>query len=400
MADAFRFLSRCSRFEADRYSAGVEPFITEEHRAFRRSVRDFVENEILPHANEWDEAGSFPRELYLKAGKLGYWANGVDEAYGGLGYTDPFLITILAEEMARIGAGGIPAGLGSNAIALPPIAAAGSDELKAELLPRLVSGEAIGALAVTEPGGGSDVASITTRAVRDGDSYVVNGEKTFITSGIRADYLTTAVRTGGEGASGISLLVIPADLPGITRTPLEKMGWWASDTASISFTDARVPAYYLVGAENMGFLILMANFNFERLMLIAGMNGASRVVYEDALEWAKSRHTFGRPLSSRQVIRHKLVEMDRQINAAKAVQDILAWRLSEGDSPVAELAEAKVTASLTMEFCAREAAQILGGASFIRGNRVERIYREVRVNAIGGGSEEIMRDLAARQLRI
>jgi acyl-CoA dehydrogenase len=378
----------------------MEPFITDEHRAFRRSVRDFVENEILPHAAEWDEAGSFPRDLYLKAGKLGYWSNGVPEEYGGLGYTDPFLITILSEEMARVGSGGIPAGLGSNAIAIPPISAAGSDELRAELLPRLVSGEAIGALAVTEPSGGSDVASITTRAQRDGDSYVVNGEKTFITSGIRADYLTTAVRTGGEGASGISVLVIPTDLPGITRTPLEKMGWWASDTASISFADVRVPAHYLVGAENMGFLILMANFNFERLMLIAGMNGASRVLYEDALDWARSRHTFGRPLSSRQVIRHKLVEMDRQINAAKAIQDILAWRLSAGDSPVAELAEAKVTASLTMEFCAREAAQILGGASFIRGNRVERIYREVRVNAIGGGSEEIMRDLAARQLGI
>jgi acyl-CoA dehydrogenase len=378
----------------------MEPFITDEHRVFRRSVRDFVENEILPHAAEWDEAGSFPRDLYLKAGKLGYWSNGVPEEYGGLGYTDPFLITILSEEMARVGSGGIPAGLGSNAIAIPPISAAGSDELRAELLPRLVSGEAIGALAVTEPGGGSDVASITTRAQRDGDSYLVNGEKTFITSGIRADYLTTAVRTGSEGASGISVLVIPTDLPGITRTPLEKMGWWASDTASISFTDVRVPAHYLVGAENMGFLILMANFNFERLMLIAGMNGASRVLYEDALDWARSRNTFGRPLSSRQVIRHKLVEMDRQINAAKAIQDILAWRLSAGDSPVAELAEAKVTASLTMEFCAREAAQILGGASFIRGNRVERIYREVRVNAIGGGSEEIMRDLAARQLGI
>lgn len=378
----------------------MEPFITDEHRAFRRSVRAFVETEIQPHANEWDEARSFPRELYLKAGKLGYWSNGVDEEYGGLGYTDPFLITILSEEMAQVGTGGIPAGLGSNAIAIPPISAAGSGELKAEILPRLVSGEAIGALAVTEPGGGSDVASIATRAVRDGDSYVVNGEKTFITSGIRADYLTTAVRTGGEGAAGISVLAIPADLPGISRTPLEKMGWWASDTASISFADVRVPARYLVGAENMGFLILMANFNFERLMLIAGMNGASRVLYEDALEWARNRHTFGRPLSSRQVIRHKLVEMDRQINAAKATQDILAWRLSQGDSPVAELAEAKVTASLTMEFCAREAAQILGGASFIRGNRVERIYREVRVNAIGGGSEEIMRDLAARQLGI
>lgn len=378
----------------------MEPFISDEHRAFRDSVRRFVDSEIMPHVDEWDEAGEFPRELYEKAGALGYWSNGVEEAYGGLGGTDPFLTTILAEEMARAGAGGIPAGLGSNSIAIPPIAVAGTEGLKAALLPPLLAGTAIGALAVTEPSGGSDVAGIITRAGRDGDHYVVNGEKTFITSGMRADYLTTAVRTGGEGAGGISVLVIPTDLEGITRTPLPKMGWWSSDTASIAFTDVRVPARFLVGAENVGFPILMANFNSERLMLIAGMNGASRVLYEDALEWARGRHTFGRPLSQRQVIRHKLVEMDRRINASKAFQDVLAWRSSQGDSPVAELAEAKVTASLTMEFCAREAAQILGGASFIRGNRVERLYREVRVNAIGGGSEEIMRDLAARRLGI
>lgn len=378
----------------------MEPFISDEHRAFRDSVRRFVDNEIMPHVGEWEEAGEFPRGLFEKAGALGYWSNGVEEAYGGLGDNDPFLTTILAEEMARAGAGGIPAGLGSNAIAIPPIAVAGTEDLKAALLPPLVAGTAIGALAVTEPSGGSDVAGIITRAVRHGDHYVVNGEKTFITSGMRADYLTTAVRTGGEGAGGISVVVIPTDLEGIARTPLPKMGWWSSDTASISFTDVRVPARFLVGAENVGFPILMANFNNERLMLIAGMNGASRVLYEDALEWARQRHTFGRPLSHRQVIRHKLVEMDRRINGSKAFQDVLAWRMSQGDSPVAELAEAKVTASLTMEFCAREAAQILGGASFIRGNRVERLYREVRVNAIGGGSEEIMRDLAARRLGI
>jgi acyl-CoA dehydrogenase len=378
----------------------MEPFISDEHRAFRDSVRRFVDNEIMPHVDAWEEAGEFPRELYEKAGALGYWSNGVEKTYGGLGENDPFLITILAEEMARAGAGGIPAGLGSNSIAIPPIAVAGTEDLKAALLPPLLAGTAIGALAVTEPSGGSDVAGIITRAERDGDHYVVNGEKTFITSGMRADYLTTAVRTGGEGAGGISVLVIPTDLEGISRSPLPKMGWWSSDTASIAFTDVRVPARFLMGAENVGFPILMANFNNERLMLIAGMNGASRVLYEDALEWARNRNTFGRPLSHRQVVRHKLVEMDRRINGSKAFQDILAWRLSQGDSPVAELAEAKVTASLTMEFCAREAAQILGGASFIRGNRVERLYREVRVNAIGGGSEEIMRDLAARRLGI
>lgn len=378
----------------------MEPFLTDDHKSFRHTVRRFVETEIAPFVDEWDEAGEFPRELYEKAGRLGYWSNGVEEAYGGLGYTDPFLVTILGEEMARAGAGGVPAGLGSTSIALPPISAAGSEDLKADLIPRLLSGEAIGALAVTEPGGGSDVAGILTRARREGDVFIVDGEKTFITSGMRADYLTTAVRTGPEGASGISVLVIPAELDGISRSTLPKMGWWSSDTATISFQDVRVPDRYLIGAANAGFPILMGNFNYERLMLTAGMNGASRVLYEDALAWARQRQTFGDALSNRQVIRHKLVEMDRQINASKAFQDVIAWRLAQGDTPVAEIAEAKVTASLTYEFCAREAAQILGGASYIRGNRVERLYREVRVNAIGGGSEEVMRDLAARRLGI
>lgn len=194
------------------------------------------------------------------------------------------------------------------------------------------------------------------------------------------------------------MLVIPAHLDGITRQSLPKMGWWCSDTATIHFDEVAVPGRYLVGPEGGGFPILMGNFNYERLMLTAGMNGASRVLYEDAVEWARQRHTFGAPLITRQAIRHKLVEMDRMINASRAFTAVLAWRLSQGESPVAELAEAKITASLTMEFCAREAAQILGGASFIRGNRVERLYREVRVNAIGGGSEEILRDLAARRL--
>jgi acyl-CoA dehydrogenase len=376
----------------------MEPFLTDEHRSFRQVVRRFVDTEIRPFVDHWDEAGEFPRRLYRTAGALGYWANGVEEAYGGLGYLDPFLIVILAEEMARAGAGGVAAGLGSNSIAIPPLATAATPDLKAEVLPALVSGEAIGALAVTEPDGGSDVAALRTRARRRGDRYVVDGTKTFITSGMRADYLTTAVRTGGEGAGGISLLVIPTNLEGIDRHPLPKMGWWCSDTATITFEGVAVPDRYLVGPEGAGFPILMSNFNYERLMLTAGMNGASRLLYEEAVDWARNRNTFGAPLLTRQVIRHKLVEMDRQINASRALTAVLAWRLSQGDAPVAELAEAKITASLTMEFCAREAAQILGGASFIRGNPVERLYREVRVNAIGGGSEEILRDLAARRL--
>ena len=376
------------------------PIYTEEHELFRRTIRDFVAAEITPHVNEWDEAEEFPRELYQKVGGLGLFGVGFEEQYGGLGAHDALLLCIISEEFARCGAGGVAASLFTNYIAAPPIQLGGSEKAKAEILPGMISGDLICALGITEPGGGSDVARLTTTATRDGDHYIVNGQKTYITSGMRADYITTAVRTGGPGAAGVSLLVIPTITPGFSATPLAKMGWWCSDTAILYFDDCRVPADYLLGVENAGFRLVMENFNFERLQMISGCVGASRICFEEALNWARERQTFGQRLADHQVIRHKLVEMDRQINGTRAWMEQLAWRIQQGDKPVAELSECKVQATLTMEFCAREAAQILGGASYIRGNPVERIYREVRVNAIGGGSEEIMRDLAARQLGI
>lgn len=370
----------------------------DDHELFRKVVSEFVAKEITPFVDEWDEAETFPRELYQKAGAIGLFGIGFDTEYGGMGSHDALAFVILSEELARCGAGGVPASLFSNYIGAPPIQRGGSTEVKSEILPAMLSGEAICALAITEPSGGSDVANLTTTAVHDGDHYIVNGSKTFITSGMRADYVTTAVRTGGPGPGGISLLVVPTDLDGFSRTSLKKMGWWASDTATLYFDDCRVPARYLLGEENGGFRLIMENFNYERLFMIAGMTMGARVCFEEALAWARERKTFGARLADHQVIRHKLVEMDRQINATVAWMEQLAWRVNQGDTPAAELAECKVQASLTMESCAREAAQILGGASYLRGNPVERIYREVRVNAIGGGSEEIMRDLAARQL--
>ena len=373
---------------------------TDDHELFRKVIAEFVAKEITPFVNEWDEAGTFPRELYANAGALGLFGIGFDTEYGGMGEHDALAFVILSEELARCGAGGVPASLFSNYIGGPPIQRGGSDEVKAEILPGMLAGELICALAITEPSGGSDVANLVTTAVRDGDHYVVNGSKTFITSGIRADYVTTAVRTGGPGAGGVSLLVIPTGLDGFSRTQLEKMGWWASDTATLYFDDCRVPARYLLGEENAGFRLIMENFNYERLFMTAGMTMGARVCFEEALAWARERRTFGARMADHQVIRHKLVDMDRRINATRAWLEQLAWRVNRGETPAAELAECKVQASLTMEFCAREAAQILGGASYLRGNPVERIYREVRVNAIGGGSEEVMRDLAARQLGI
>src|SRR5580693_4298489 len=375
----------------------TSPFYTAEHDAYREVVRRFVAREIEPFASEWDEAGEFPRELYARAAGIGLLALGFPEEFGGVP-VDQFMKIVVAQELARPGAGGISASLMSHTIGTPPIARAARPEVRARVLPKVFSGERISALAITEPGGGSDVANLRTRARRDGDHYVVNGEKTFITSGMRADYLTVAVRTGGEGASGVMLLLIEGDTPGLSRTKLKKMGWWASDTATLHFDDCRVPAENLIGEEGQGFRLIMHNFNSERMGMAASCTAYARVCLEEAIAYARERKTFGKPIAQHQVIRHKLVDMAQKVAASQAMLEMLAWRLDQGESPVAEICMLKNQATQTMAFCASEAVQIFGGAGFMRGIKVERIYREVKVNAIGGGSEEIMKDLASRQM--
>jgi acyl-CoA dehydrogenase len=373
------------------------PFYTAEHVAYRDVVRRFVEKEIEPYAHAWDEAGEFPRALYRKVAEIGLLGLGFPEEYGGT-EVDHFMWIIAVQELARAGAGGISASLMSHSIGAPPIARAGTPEFKARVLPEILSGQKISALAITEPSGGSDVANLRTTARREGDVYVVNGEKTFITSGMRADYITTAVRTGGPGAGGVSLLVITGDTQGLARTPLKKMGWWASDTATLHFDNCRIPAGNLLGEEGSGFKIIMHNFNHERLTMAAGCIAAARVCVDDAIEYARQRHTFGKPLTQHQVIRHKLVDMAQRVAASQAMLEMLVWRLDRSENPVAEICMLKNQATQTMAFCASEAVQIFGGAGFMRGIKVERIYREVKVNAIGGGTEEIMKDLASRQM--
>ncbi len=373
------------------------PFYTAEHEAWRAVVRRFVENEIEPFAHEWDEAGETPRELYTKAAAIGLLGLGFPEEFGGT-QADQFMKIVTSQELARAGAGGINASLMSHTIGSPPIARAARPEVRAKVLPEVLSGKKISALAITEPGGGSDVANLRTKARRDGDHYIVNGEKTFITSGVRADYLTVAVRTGGEGASGVSLLLIEGDTPGLSRIKLKKMGWWASDTASLHFDDCRVPVTNLIGEEGQGFKLIMHNFNSERMGMAASCTAYARVCVEEAIAYAKERKTFGKPIAQHQVIRHKLVDMAQRVAASQAMLEMLAWRLGEGESPVAEICMMKNQATQTMAYCASEAVQIFGGAGFMRGIKVERIYREVKVNAIGGGTEEIMKDLASRQM--
>jgi acyl-CoA dehydrogenase len=376
-----------------------DPNIRPEHEEWRAQLRRFIDREIMPHVDEWDEAGRIPDELWPKAAAIGLLQLGYPEAYGGVSEgIDIYHLNIVAEELARTSLGGINSTLLVHGIGLPPVAHFGSEEIKQAVIPPIMRGEKRISLAITEPSGGSDVANIQTTARRDGDHYVVNGSKTFISGGMGANWFTTAVRTGGEGARGISVLLVPADYPGVSRTPLtRKQGWWCSDTATIYFDDVRVPAANLIGPENAGFLVIMANFNKERMAMAVGMEAFARVCLEEAVNWARERRTFGKRLADHQVIRHKIAMMKQRINATQAYVQICSRQMLDGTVQPADIALLKVQASETMEFCAREAMQVLGGTGYMRGNRVERIYREVRVNAIGGGSEEIMRDLAARQ---
>lgn len=376
----------------------ASPYYSAEHESFRAQARRFVSEEIAPNIDAWDEAGTFPRELYKRTAEMGFLGLGYDAEYGGIEVPDRFYGLIFIEELSKAGSGGIMASLFSHGISIPPILAVGTPEQKQRFAAPVLAGERISALAVTEPSGGSDVANLKTTARREGDHYIVNGSKTFITSGMRADQYTVAVRTGDPGMGGISMLVIDAKSEGFSRTPLKKMGWWCSDTATLYFKDCKVPAENLLGPENMGFISIMRNFNDERIALAAQAHGLAQCAIDEATEWARDRKTFGKPLIKNQAIRHKLVDMQMQTNAVKAYLEQLVYRVDQGESPIAELCMLKNLATSNAEYVAGEAVQILGGAGYMRGAKSERIFRETKVLSIGGGASEIMKDLASRQM--
>jgi acyl-CoA dehydrogenase len=375
------------------------PFYDETHEAVAQSVRRFMAAEVLPNIDKWEADGELPRELHKKAAQAGILGLNYPEEYGG--HSEGFNVfhgMTQSEELAAAGAGGLGASLMTHGIGLPPILALGSDEMKRRIAPEVLAGDKIISLAITEPSGGSDVAQLKTRAEKVGNKYVVNGQKMFITSGMRADYMTVAVRTGDAGMKGISLMLIETDRPGVSRTRLDKMGWRCSDTAAVYFDNVEVPPENLIGPENGGFIGIMRNFNSERLGMAHGCCAMARVALKEAMDWAQQRETFGKRLGAHQSIRIKLADCARQIQATQAWVDLCAHQHMQGKGVPADYAMLKVQATRMLEHVAREAAQVLGGASFITGSKVERIYREVRVNAIGGGSEEIMLDLAGRQL--
>ena len=372
-------------------------------QALADTVARFARQEIAPHVTTWDAAGEFPRGLYAKAAALGLLGLGYPEEYGGTPAPHALRLAMWVN-LCRFGAsGGVLASLLSHNIGLPPVLALGSEDIRREVIPPVLAGERIAALAVTEPGGGSDVAALATRARREGDEYVVDGEKVFITSGMRADWITLAVRTGEPGernAAGISLLLVPGDSAGLSRTRLDKMGWLCSDTAHLRFDGVRVPARYLLGEEGVGFKAIMGNFNGERFGIACGALGFAQACHDEALAWAQQRQAFGRPLVDQQVVRHRLVDMQQRIRSTAAWLEQVAARADAGDTGadwIGEVCVLKNHATQTMAFCADAGVQILGGMGYMRGTVCERLYREVKVLTIGGGTEEIMKELAARQ---
>lgn len=384
------------------------PYYTDSHVHFRSRVRAFVDKHIEPFCHEWDEAGTYPHELHKKAYDAGILAAMWPAEYGGTPPEgcDPFHDLILIDELSRCGAGGILwAVFFSFGIALPPVISVGSKALKDKVVRDVITGQKIMALAVSEPYAGSDVAGLRTTARREGDFYIVSGEKKFITSGMKADFFTVAVRTGGPGMAGVSLLLMEKGMPGLTVTRMKTQGWWISNTALVVMDNVRVPVTNIIGKENDGFKAIMYNFNHERFVLGAMSNRYARVCLEEAIKFAKTRKTFGKTLTEHQVIRHKIAEMARQVESTHAMLELIAYQMKNNvPDPVLGplIALTKVQCTLTMEFCAREASQILGGASCIRGGKgekIERLYREVRINAIGGGSEEILRDLGVKFVR-
>jgi len=375
------------------------PFENAERKAFRETIKGFVDTEIRPFAHEWDEAGEVPRAIYEKLGQLGVFGLGIDEKYGGLGFDDPFMRVIIAEEMGRCGFGGVSAATSVRSITLDPLQRLAAPEIRDRVLKDIVLGKTDSSLAITEPGGGSDVARLKTTAKRDGNHFVLNGSKTFITGGMDSDYFVVGARTGGPGLTGISLFFVEKDAPGFSRTALgKKMGWWASNQATLYFDDCRVPATNLMGQEDFGFLAIVNNFNNERLGMAAQCVGMMKAALEDSIAWAQERETFGKPLIKHQVIRHKIADMSAKIDAVESYIAMICWNIEQGEPPVAELSKLKFFSTKTLEFVASEAMQILGGAGYLRGCRIECIYREVKVMAIGGGSEEVMRDLAVKQM--
>jgi acyl-CoA dehydrogenase len=370
-----------------------------EHGLVRNVARQFVAREIAPRIDDWERAGEVPRALHEKAAALGLLGLGFPEEVGGSGGDLLHLMVLVEELIQGGGSSGLCAALLTHTIAIPHLVKAGDPAQIDRWVRPTLAGAMIGALAVTEPDAGSDVARLRTRAVRQGDHFVVRGTKTYITSAARADFVTTAVRTGEEGHRGLSLLVVERGMPGFTVSrKLEKMGWWCSDTAELALDDVRVPASHLVGDEGSGFRQIAREFQSERLFIAAQAYATAQRCLDLSIAWARQREAFGGPLRDKPVIRHKLAEMARQTDVAREYVRAVARRLVAGEEIAREVSMAKNTAVYACDFVVNEAVQIHGGLGYMRESEVERHYRDARILGIGGGTNEIMNEVIAQRL--
>jgi acyl-CoA dehydrogenase len=376
----------------------ISPPFSDEHEQLRQSVRGFLERELSPHAQQWEEAQWFPNDVFPKLAAQGLLGLKYPQEYGGQG-GDYLHEAVLCEEMARIGSGGTAAGIGAHInIATPPIWKFGTEEQKQRYLVPAIAGEKIGALGITEPGAGSDVAGLSARAERVDGGFLVNGEKTYITNGVRADFIVTAVKTTPEGGhAGISFLIVERG-EGVESSALHKLGWQASDTATIAYQDVFVPEENLLGELHGGFKLIMANFQWERLAMALGAVGAMQLAYERTAAFAAERTTFGRPISKHQVIRHKLADMATSAYTCRCVTYDALRRFVAGEEPLKEVTMAKLLTQRAAFELMDEALQIHGGAGYMKEYWVERAARDARLGPIGGGSDEIMREILGRVL--
>lgn len=393
-------MSRVGPTRRKNVSEFFDNYLDDTHRAVRANALRFAEKEILPHAFTWEEAGVFDRALYVKAAQAGVLGLCFPEEVGGEGGGALHLLMNI-EGLMTGGSTGVTVGLGSLGIALPPIVHSGNQDLIDRFVRPTLRGETIAALAVTEPNTGSDVAGVRTRAVRNGDHYIVNGAKMFITSGTRADILVTLCRTSDDPHAGLTFLVIEKTMPGVSvAAPLRKTGWWASDTAELHFENVRVPVENTVGGEGFGFYSVMQNFQMERMALAGYGYVTAKLAYEAALQYTKEREAFGRSIRHFQVIRHKLVEMATKVLTAQTLAYQVAETIDRGAMPITEVSMAKnVCADIAMQVT-YDAVQIFGGMGYMRENVVERLSRDARLLPIGGGTTEIMKEIISRRLDI
>ena len=374
-------------------------YFTEEHRFFRDSFRDFLQKEVVPHIEKWEETGTIDRFIWEKMGEMGYFGISYPEAFGGMDL-DIFYLVIYLEELQRVRSGGFAAAMWVHPyLAMTHILAEGSEAIKDRYLPDSIAGKKIGCLCITEPFGGSDVSGMRTTAIKDGDEWVINGSKTFITNGVYSDYLVVSAKTNPElGGKGISMFVMDRDTPGISATKLDKLGWRASDTGEIAFDNVRIPAGNLLGEENQGFAYLMQHLALERLVMAVNAHARSEWAIEYTLQYMKERTAFGKQLDEFQALRHRVAQMASEVEMCKTFNYVTAQRLGNKEYVVKEASMAKLISTKVADEVATECLQMLGGYGYVEEYPLARNFRDSRLGPIGGGTSEILREIIAKMV--